>query len=165
MTRIHAMRRMQVGGVILGVGLGGFLDGILLHQILQWHQMLSSVLPPITLEAMHTNMFWDGLFHAAVWLVTLAGIFLVWSGAQRTSTLPSFAWLVGLMLIGWGLFNLVEGVVNHHMLEIHHVREWGPNPWWDYGFLASGPALGIVGWMLVRSHAPKPSASPEQDDV
>jgi hypothetical protein len=25
----------------MGVGLGGFVDGILLHQILQWHHMLT----------------------------------------------------------------------------------------------------------------------------
>ena len=34
---------------LIGVGLGGFIDGILLHQILQWHNMLSSRLPPTDL--------------------------------------------------------------------------------------------------------------------
>jgi uncharacterized membrane protein len=29
------------GGVLLGLGLGGFVDGIVLHQILQWHHMLT----------------------------------------------------------------------------------------------------------------------------
>ena len=28
--------------IVLGIGLGGFLDGIVLHQILQWHHMLTS---------------------------------------------------------------------------------------------------------------------------
>ena len=32
----------------LGLGLGGFFDGIVLHQILQWHHMLSSAGYPIT---------------------------------------------------------------------------------------------------------------------
>jgi len=31
-------------GIFLGLGLGGFVDGILLHQILQWHHMLSNVM-------------------------------------------------------------------------------------------------------------------------
>lgn len=26
----------------LGIGIGGFIDGIILHQILQWHEMLSN---------------------------------------------------------------------------------------------------------------------------
>ena len=27
-------------GVVLGIGLGGFVDGIVLHQILRWHHMV-----------------------------------------------------------------------------------------------------------------------------
>jgi uncharacterized membrane protein len=145
------LRRARIGGVVLGLGMGGFFDGILLHQILRWHNMLSTVLPPTTLEAMHTNMLWDGLFHAVVWVATLAGIFLIYTGAHRASVLPSAAWLIGLMLIGWGIFNFTEGLINHHILGIHHVREWGPNPAWDYGFLLSGPFLIGLGWLLTRS--------------
>lgn len=33
---------IRLPGVLLGLGLGGFVDGILLHQILQRHHMLSS---------------------------------------------------------------------------------------------------------------------------
>ena len=29
-------------GIFLGLGLGGFFDGIVLHQILQWHHMATS---------------------------------------------------------------------------------------------------------------------------
>jgi uncharacterized membrane protein len=28
-------------GILFGLGLGGFFDGIVLHQVLQWHHMLS----------------------------------------------------------------------------------------------------------------------------
>ena len=135
---------------MLGIGMGGFFDGILLHQILQWHNLLSTVLPPTTLNAMHTNMLWDGLFHASVWIATLVGIILIWTGAQRTAELPSAAWLIGLMLAGWGIFNIAEGLISHHILGIHHVREWGPNPLWDYSFLLSGPLLIGLGWLLTR---------------
>lgn len=145
------LRRIRIGGGLLGVGLGGFFDGIVLHQLLQWHQMLSSVLPPDSLEAMHTNMLWDGVFHAAMWIATLAGIFVVWTGARRTRVLPPAGWLGGLMLMGWGVFNFVEGLINHHLLQIHHVREWGPNPVWDLGFLATGPVLVVVGWLVARA--------------
>jgi len=153
MAEFEDLQRARIGGVVLGIGMGGFLDGILLHQILQWHNMLSTILPPTTLEAMHTNMLWDGLFHAVVWMATLVGIFLLWSGAHRAVVLPSAAWLIGLMLIGWGTFNFTEGLIDHHILGIHHVREWGPNPVWDYGFLLSGPMLIGAGWLLIRSDA------------
>lgn len=151
MRPANDLRLPRIGGVLLGIGMGGFFDGILLHQILQWHNMLSTVLPPTTMEAMHTNMFWDGLFHAAVWVATLVGLFLIWTGARRAASLPSAVWLLGMMLIGWGIFNFAEGLLNHHILGIHHVREWGPNPAWDYGFLISGPVLIGMGWLLLRS--------------
>ena len=43
-------------GILLGTGLGGFVDGIVLHQILQWHNMLSSIRPPTDLITMKYNM-------------------------------------------------------------------------------------------------------------
>src|SRR4051812_47406194 len=65
-------------GVLLGIGLGGFLDGIVLHQIGQWHNMGSARLPPLTMAAMSRNMAWDGWFHLATWLITLLGVLLLW---------------------------------------------------------------------------------------
>ena len=32
----------RLPGFLLGVGFGGFVDGIVLHQILQWHHMLTA---------------------------------------------------------------------------------------------------------------------------
>jgi uncharacterized membrane protein len=56
-----------------------------------------------------------------------------------------------MLLIGWGLFNLVEGVVDHHLLGVHHVRP-GPNQLaYDLSFLAWGAIMLIVGRLLVRT--------------
>jgi uncharacterized membrane protein len=55
------------------------------------------------------------------------------------------------MLVGWGLFNLVEGVVDHHLLGIHHVRTGGNETAWDLAFLAFGALLAVTGWALARS--------------
>lgn len=143
-------RQATAGAFFAGVGLGGFLDGIVLHQILQWHHMLSSLRPPETMELMRLNMFWDGLFHAAVWVATVAGVVLLWRGARRAGGLPGLGWLVGWLLIGWGAFNGIEGLTDHHVLRIHHVRGYGPDPLWDYGFLLTGPVLVAVGWWLAR---------------
>lgn len=145
--------RATTGALFAGVGLGGFLDGILLHQILQWHHMLSTVEPPETMELLRLNMLWDGLFHAAVWVATLAGVILLWRGARRARGLPGVTWLVGWMLVGWGGFNFVEGLVDHHLLGIHHVRGYGPDAAWDYGFLLSGPVLMLAGWLTARGEA------------
>ena len=48
---------MRLAGIVLGLGLGGFVDGIALHQIMQWHNMGSAVLPPTTMDAMAKNGF------------------------------------------------------------------------------------------------------------
>ena len=49
----------------------------------------------------------------------------------------------GQLLLGWGLFNLVEGLLDHHLLGIHHVREV-PDPLaYDLVFLGLG-GLGLI---------------------
>ena len=48
------------------------------------------------------------------------------------------------MLTGFGIFNLVEGIIDHHLLGLHHVNETVPPEqwlWWDLAFLASGAAI------------------------
>src|SRR3712207_3212037 len=95
-TWTHA-RISRRAGVTLGVGLGGFLDGISLHQIAHWHNMGSSILPPTTLEALKTNMVWDGLFNAGVWVVTLAGVYLLLADARAGHAMPSATAFTGQM--------------------------------------------------------------------
>ena len=139
-------------GILLGIGLGGFLDGIVLHQILQMHNMLSNKIPPDTLVNAKINMTWDGYFHAMVWLVTAIGVYRLFQAAKREDVLWSGKVLVGAWLAGWGLFNLVEGVVNHHVLELHHVMEYTINKsTYDFAFLILSVIILLIGWMLVRA--------------
>lgn len=137
-------------GLLLGAGLGGFVDGIVLHQLLQWHNMLSSVVPPTDLVAMKLNMLWDGMFHALMWLMTAAGVWQLWRAGGRTDTLWSSRAFVGALLLGWGLFNAIEGVVDHQILGIHHVRPGSGELAWDLGFIASGLLLCASGAALIR---------------
>ena len=138
-------------GLLLGAGLGGFFDGILLHQILQWHNMLSSVRPPLDLVAMKYNMFWDGLFHAATWLMTIAGITRLWCAGRSRQLEWSTRLLLGAVCSGWGLFNFAEGLIDHQLLGIHHVHPGNDELAWDLGFLASGLALMATGALLIKS--------------
>ena len=145
--------KATTAGMLLGIGLGGFVDGITLHQILQWHNMLSNWLPPTTMDAMQRNMVWDGLFHALVWLVTLLGVFLLWSAAYQQETMPSLGAFIGQLLFGWGLFNLVEGIIDHHILSIHHVVEMFGLSTYDYLFLGSAVLFVLIGSGLIRAGA------------
>lgn len=137
-------------GLLLGAGLGGFVDGIVFHQILQWHNMLSAWLPPDNLIDAKVNMFWDGVFHAAVWLMTVAGVTLLFRAGGRPDVPWSASLLGGSAVLGWGLFNLVEGLIDHTWLDLHHVREADPtHAPADLAFLAMGVVLLVVGLALI----------------
>ena len=152
----HIDRPFIQAGIVLGVGLGGFVDGIVLHQILQWHHMLTSAgFPATSIRNMEVNMVADGLFDATSWVITVMGLALLW-GAKKQKELPPVRTFIGSLTIGWGSFNLVEGIIDHHILGIHHVRS-GPNQIaWDLAFLAFGAVLVVIGWLLVRSGKRKP---------
>ena len=149
-------RSVRWAGVLLGIGLGGFFDGIVLHQILQWHHMLTSHgdYPTTTVAGLEVNTLWDGLFHATTYIAVVVGLGLLW----RAARLPHAPWstrlLLGLLLMGWGTFNVVEGTINHHILRIHHANETVARDlwkWWDIGFLIWGAVMLISGWRLTRA--------------
>jgi len=141
-------------GLLLGIGLGGFVDGIVLHQILQWHHLLTDEgdFPMDTVRGLEDNTLADGVFHAATWVVVVVGTLAAVHAWQRGRIAPPWRTHAGLLLVGWGAFNLVEGVVDHQLLGIHHVRDdlGGPLAW-DLGFLTLSALLVVAGWALVRS--------------
>ena len=153
MTKRAPSRRFPLaGGLLLGLGLGGFVDGILFHQILQWHHMVTSAgFPATSLGNLQFNTLLDGLFHAGTWVLTLAGVFLLWIGANGAAW--GFRPLIGAMVMGFGLFNLLEGTLNHLVLGLHHVNETvSPDQWlwWDLGFLVWGAVMLAAGYGLAE---------------
>ena len=142
-------------GILFGLGLGGFFDGIVLHQLLQWHHMLSSAgYPPDSVHNLKVNVMWDGIFHASTYLFTAFGLYLLWRYSRKSHVRWSSKLLPGAMLLGFGLFNLVEGLINHQLLGLHHVNETVPREqwiYWDVGFLVWGAAMVAGGWFLLRS--------------
>ena len=138
--------------ILVGIGMGGFVDGILFHQILQLHNMLSNVVPRDSLLHEQINMFWDGLFHALCFAATAGGIVLLWREARRAPP-PDLAGFAGALLLGWGLFNVVEGLIDHEILQVHHVYQNGNHLLWDLVFLAAGMLFCGVGASLMRASA------------
>ena len=150
--------RARNAAVLLGVGLGGFFDGITLHQIAHWHQMLSAMLPPDSVEAMKRNMVADGWFHMATWIATVAGMFLLWTAVRGAGRLPTTRSFCAYLLIGWGAFNLVEGIINHHILELHHVRDLPAHqPFYDWLFLVVGGIGFILAGLALRDNLGRPA--------
>jgi uncharacterized membrane protein len=153
-------------GILFGLGLGGFFDGIVLHQLLQWHHMLTSAgLAPDSVHNLEINTLWDGIFHLSTYVFVLLGLILFWKRAHRTHVRWSGKLLAGTMLMGFGIFNVVEGIVDHHLLGIHHVNETAPrHQWiyWDLGFLIWGALMLITGWFVLKTGQQQ---TPEQQTV
>jgi uncharacterized membrane protein len=118
------------------------------HQILQFHNMLSARIPNTDYVGAKVNMVWDGFFHAGVWTITAIGILLLWRAGRTAGADMSGRLLCGASLMGWGLFNLIEGVIDHHLLQLHHVYEPAGLSIWDYLFLMWG-ALMLFGGMAI----------------
>ncbi len=139
---------------VLGLGLGGFIDGIVLHQILQWHHLLTSegCCSASTVGGLEDNTLADGFFHLSAWIVVVIALTLMVRSWQRGALAPPWRGHVGMLLVGWGAFNLVEGLVDHQILGIHHVRDDLGGPiGWDLAFLGLSALLVVGGWMLGRS--------------
>lgn len=156
MAHGRSSRPVAAAGTVLGLGLGGFVDGIALHQIWQVHAMLSAKVPLDTMENMQTNMTADGLFHAAVLLVTFVGVVMLFRSGKRGDVVFSDRAFYGSMLMGWGIFNVVEGIIDHHILEVHHVIERLGQSMWDWVFLGVSAIMVVVGWMVARTHPDRP---------
>ena len=141
-------------GVLLGLGLGGFFDGIVLHQVLEWHHMLSSWYPTNTIANLRINTLWDGIFHSTTYVFVVIGVYLLWRAACTTHLVWSAKTMWGTALLGWGAFNVVEGLVDHQLLGVHHVNELvARDQWlaWDAAFLLWGALMLVVGWLLTRA--------------
>lgn len=137
-------KNLFIAGLILGLGLVGAIDGIVFHQLLQWHHMILS--PNIKLE-----IFTDGLFTALFSAKLLWGGMKIFQDACKNELGTSWKIFTGGIFIGGGAFNLVEGIVDHHILQVHRVRPLAENPlFYDLAFLAIGLLLVIIGVMIKR---------------
>ena len=142
--------RLARSACVLGAGIGGLFDGIVFHQILQWHHLISGPRPPQTLRDLELNTLFDGLFHAAAWVITLAGIWLVHRARRRDPAHVGGRVLSGGVVAGWGAFNLLEGAVDHYVLGIHHVRPGPDEALYDLAFLVWGAIFVAFGWLVIR---------------
>lgn len=142
-------RPLFLAGILLGLGQGGFFDGIFFHQLLQWHHMFTSIESSNTVAGLELNTLGDGLFHVFDWIMTLAGIVALWIAVKRDNVVLSTSLLIGAFCIGAGLFNVVEGILSHHILQIHHVKPGTHQLTWDLSFIGAGIVSIIVGWFMI----------------
>jgi uncharacterized membrane protein len=160
-ARSSHQRSGYLAAAILGFAFGGFFDGILLHQVLQWHHFLSLVQDQ-SYQDLRVQVLADGLFHVAVYIVAAIGLALLWRrGHERPSDRMLLAWAV----LGFSIWQFSDVVLIHWIVGIHRIRVGVPNPlMWDIGWLVVfGVSTLLIGlWLLSRarmSDARRPATS------
>ena len=143
-----------IAGILLGLGQAGFFDGIVFHQLLQWHHMFTNIESSNTVLGLELNTLGDGLFHLVDWLFTLAGLVVLWLAVRRNDVDLSTTVLIGAFCIGAGMFNIAEGILSHHVFEIHHVKPGAHQLAWDLSFIGAGVLSAIVGWVILNRDRP-----------
>jgi uncharacterized membrane protein len=98
--------------ILLGIGIAGFIDESIFHQVLQWHNFYWDTSP-------EGRILSDGLFHIGSTLILLWGAFRLWRGAR-----PHAQVLLAGILLGAGGFNAYDGIVQHIILHFHLVNEY-----------------------------------------
>jgi uncharacterized membrane protein len=150
-TRDHSAafgRPFSWAGYLLGFAMGGFFDGILLHQILQWHHLLSAV-DGASFRDLRVQVLADGLFHAAHYVLAAAGLWLLWRTRAVFAAPGADRWLFANFLIGFGAWHVVDGLLSHWILGIHRIRMDAGNPFvWDLAFFVPGVVLVVAGWLM-----------------
>ena len=120
-------------GVLVGIGIAGTLDEVVLHQLLGWHHFYDRSTPSVGLLS-------DGVFHILSTVLLVIGVIQLVERRHTTPDPPRVA-LAGILL-GAGGFNLYDGTIQHKLLRLHQVRADAPNNLpYDLAFLALAAAL------------------------
>jgi uncharacterized membrane protein len=141
-------RRLAWAGFLLGLGLAGFFDGILLHQILQWHHLLSA-LQDGPLGDLRGQVLADGIFHAVMYLIVAVGLWLLWMNRLAISGAGAGQWVFAHLLTGFGVWHVLDGIVVHWLMGLHRINPGSDIPLlWDLLFLGLGAVALAVGIFL-----------------
>ncbi|WP_411700520.1 DUF2243 domain-containing protein [Conyzicola sp.] len=139
-AQVDNRRRTLVSGIVLGVGVAGFVDEVVFHQLLHWHHFYDRSTPDIGLVS-------DGIFHAVSWFATVGGMFLL-ADLHRRHGVWWTRWIGGLLL-GAGAFQLFDGTVQHKLLGLHQIRYEVDLLPYDIAWNVAAGVLVVVGVVLV----------------
>jgi uncharacterized membrane protein len=150
MAMVHT-RRFAASALLLGFALGGFFDGILLHQVLQWHHLLSA-LDGGVLGDVRGQVMADGLFHVGMYVLALVALRLLWDVRGELARPGARQRLVATVLLGFGGWHVVDAVLSHWVLGLHRIRMDTASPLaWDLAWLGVFGLLPLaVGWWMRR---------------
>jgi uncharacterized membrane protein len=146
----ESSRSLLWPAVLVGIGVAGSLDEIVLHQLLRWHHFYDR-------GSQAAGLIADGIFHLGSTSALVIGLVLLVQ-RWRTERDPLRQAAAGILL-GAGGFNLYDGIVQHKLLRLHQVRAGAPNNLpYDLVFIAIAAVVLLAGLLLLRVGSP--SAAP-----
>jgi uncharacterized membrane protein len=129
--------------VLVGIGVAGSLDEIVLHQLLRWHHFYDR-------GSQAAGLIADGIFHLGSTATLVIGLVLLVQ-RWRTARDPLRQSAAGILL-GAGGFNLYDGIVQHKLLGLHQVRAGAPNNLpYDLVFIGVAAVVLLAGLLLLRA--------------
>ena len=140
--------RALFGAGVFGFGFSGLIDVVVLHHVLQLHLLLSNVYDPSTLDGLRTNLVADGLFSVAMIAVAGVGAGLVWRAERRADAPLPVTPIAGAAVVGLGLFDLFDVVVNHTLLGLHHATHG--TAFYDPHWAVISLLIIGGGWLILR---------------
>ncbi len=110
---VNGPRRSLLSGALMGIGVAGFVDETVFHQLLHWHHFYDR-------STRDWALISDGMFHAVSWVCMVAGLF-VFADLRRRAAWDKLRQISGFGL-GLGGFQLYDGLVQHKLLHFHQIR-------------------------------------------
>ena len=138
-------RRSLGAGVLIGIGVAGFIDEVVFHQLLHWHHFYDR-------STRDAGLVSDGLFHAFSWAAIVTGLFVFADLQRRHSTVVRR--VQAGALIGSGGFQLYDGLVHHKLLSLHQIRYDVSLLPYDVAWNLAGALALVAGLLLLRRSAP-----------
>jgi uncharacterized membrane protein len=134
-------RRSLGAGVLIGIGVAGFIDEVVFHQLLHWHHFYDR-------STRDAGLVSDGLFHAFSWAAIVTGLFVFADLQRRHSTVVRR--VQAGALIGSGGFQLYDGLVHHKLLSLHQIRYDVSLLPYDLAWNLAGTLALVAGLLLLR---------------
>lgn len=154
-------RRALIAAGVVGFGFSGLIDVLVLHLVLQWHHLVSGLYPQNTMPGLRTNLLADGLFSIAMVVIVGIGAGLLWRSERRTTSPLPLRPIAGAAVVGLGVFDLYDALVDHIILGLHQPLSRGGvyNPHW----IAISLVFILGGLYIYRTGSRERQGSPSED--
>jgi uncharacterized membrane protein len=154
----NSTARSILAGILIGVGVAGFLDETVFHQLLHWHHFYDK-------GSATAGLVSDGFFHAGSWICLVVGFFLMTDMQRRHVTVPKR--VAAGVLLGWGGFQVYDGLFQHKVLGLHQIRYHVDLLPYDLVWNIAGGISFLIGLLLLfgqaRSVAQRRDEAPVED--